>query len=73
MADNKNNSSDIILYSSPEGNIKVEVVYSGETFWLTKNEWQNCLVWKCQLLANTLQTSLNQANWFRRQLFPFWK
>jgi hypothetical protein len=36
MADNKNNSSDIILYSSPEGNIKVEVVYSGETFWLTQ-------------------------------------
>lgn len=31
-----NNSSDIILYSSPEGNIKVEVVYSGETFWLTQ-------------------------------------
>jgi hypothetical protein len=36
MADNKNNSSDIILYSSPEGNIRVEVVYSGETFWLTQ-------------------------------------
>ncbi len=36
MAVNKNNSSDIILYSSPEGNIKVEVVYSGETFWLTQ-------------------------------------
>jgi len=36
MAENKNNSSDIILYSSPEGNIKVEVIYSGETFWLTQ-------------------------------------
>lgn len=32
----KNNSSDIILYRSPEGNIKVEVIYSGETFWLTQ-------------------------------------
>lgn len=31
MAENKNHSSDIILYSSPEGNIKVEVIYSGET------------------------------------------
>ncbi len=30
------NSSDIILYSSPKGNIKVEVIYSGETFWLTQ-------------------------------------
>lgn len=32
----ENNSSDIILYSSPEGNVKVEVMYSGETFWLTQ-------------------------------------
>lgn len=32
----ENNLSDIILYSSPEGSIKVEVVYSGETFWLTQ-------------------------------------
>src|SRR5690606_8834600 len=32
----KSHSSDIILYSSPEGNIKVEVIYSGETFWLTQ-------------------------------------
>lgn len=36
MIENKHNSSDIILYSSPEGNIKVEVIYSGETFWLTQ-------------------------------------
>lgn len=38
MAENKNNASDIILYSSPEGNIKVEVVYSGENFWLTQKK-----------------------------------
>ena len=30
------NSSDIILYNSHEGNVKVEVIYSGETFWLTQ-------------------------------------
>ncbi|MDP1763904.1 MAG: hypothetical protein Q8L07_08465 [Sediminibacterium sp.] len=36
MPNNNNNSSNIILYSSPEGNIKVEVVFSGETFWLTQ-------------------------------------
>ncbi len=36
MISNKNHSSDIILYSSPEGNIRVEVVYLGETFWLTQ-------------------------------------
>ena len=34
MADN--HSSDIILYSSPKGNVRVEVIYSEETFWLTQ-------------------------------------
>jgi hypothetical protein len=34
MATNQN--SDIILYTTPQGNIKVEVVYESETFWLTQ-------------------------------------
>ena len=29
-------SSDIILYSSPEVIIRVEVLYAGETFWLSQ-------------------------------------
>ena len=32
----ENNTSDIILYSSPDGDVRVEVIYSGETFWLTQ-------------------------------------
>ncbi len=36
MSNDKNYSSDIILYRSLEGNIRVEVIYSGETFWLTQ-------------------------------------
>ena len=36
MSKEKNPSSDIILYSSPEGNVKIEVFYSGETFWLSQ-------------------------------------
>lgn len=31
-----NNTSEIILFSSSDGNVRVEVVYSGETFWLTQ-------------------------------------
>lgn len=31
---NEPNSADIIFYSSPEGNIRVEVIYGNETFWL---------------------------------------
>lgn len=36
MKEKGNPSSDIILYSSPNGNVKIEVIYSGETFWLTQ-------------------------------------
>jgi hypothetical protein len=36
MKNQQNTPSGIILYSSPQGNIRVEVVYSGETFWLTQ-------------------------------------
>src|SRR5688572_17361050 len=28
------NSTDIIFYDSPQGGIRIEVVYEGETFWL---------------------------------------
>lgn len=30
------NNNQLIFYSTPQGNIKVEVVYQGETFWLTQ-------------------------------------
>jgi hypothetical protein len=29
-------SNDIIFYSTPAGNIKVEVIFNAETFWLTQ-------------------------------------
>jgi hypothetical protein len=28
--------SDIIFYNSPEGNVKVEVIFNDETFWLSQ-------------------------------------
>ncbi len=36
MKEKGNPSSDIIFYNSSEGNVKIEVIYSGETFWLTQ-------------------------------------
>lgn len=31
-------SSDIIIYSTPEGDVRVEVIYSDETFWLSQKQ-----------------------------------
>jgi hypothetical protein len=36
MVNDNNPSSDIILYNTPDGHIRVEVMYAGETFWLTQ-------------------------------------
>ena len=32
----KNQSNDIIFYTSPEGNVNIEVIYNNETFWLSQ-------------------------------------
>ncbi len=32
----KNNGNDIIFYTTPAGNVKIEVVFNNETFWLTQ-------------------------------------
>lgn len=32
------NFNDIIFYSSPNGNVKIDVVYNEETFWLTQKK-----------------------------------
>ncbi len=32
----KNQNNDIIFYTTPAGNVKIEVVFNNETFWLTQ-------------------------------------
>ena len=32
----KNQNNDIIFYTSPEGNVNIEVIYNNETFWLSQ-------------------------------------
>ena len=35
-ANNENQNNDIIFYTTPTGNVKIEVVFNNETFWLTQ-------------------------------------
>ena len=30
--------NDILLYTSPDGAVKIEVIYEGETFWLSQKK-----------------------------------
>lgn len=36
MAENTPQNNDIIFYTSPEGNVNIEVIYNNETFWLSQ-------------------------------------
>ena len=36
IENNKNNNNDIIFYTTPKGNVKIEVIFNDETFWLTQ-------------------------------------
>lgn len=31
----------VILYQTPEGAIRVEVLYESETFWLSQKKWRS--------------------------------
>lgn len=37
-------SSNILLYRTSQGEVKVEVIFNNETFWMSQNEWQCFLV-----------------------------
>ncbi len=59
MAENKNSASDIILYSSPEGNVKVEVMYFGESFWLSQKRMAELFGVDRSVITKHLQNIFN--------------
>ena len=36
--------NDILLYSDANGKVKIDVIYEGETFWLSQKKWLNYLM-----------------------------
>jgi hypothetical protein len=50
--------SDIIFYSSPEGGIKVEVIFNDETFWLTQKR-----------MAELFGVEVNTINYHLKEIF----
>jgi len=58
MPTDKNHSSDIILYTSPEGHIRVEVMYEDETFWLSQKH-----------MAELFGVEVNTINYHLKEIF----
>ena len=52
------NNTDIIFYSSPEGHIRVEVVYEEETFWLSQKR-----------MAELFGVEVNTINYHLKEIF----
>ncbi|MBC8054684.1 MAG: virulence RhuM family protein [Sphingobacteriaceae bacterium] len=50
--------SDIIFYSSPEGDVKVEVIFNDETFWLTQKR-----------MAELFGVEVNTINYHLKEVF----
>lgn len=50
--------SEIILYTTPQGNVKVEIRFEGETFWLTQKK-----------LAELFNVEVHTINYHLKEIF----
>ena len=46
-------TSDIIFYANPQGNTRIEVIYEGETFWLSQKRMAELLGVDVHLKSST--------------------
>jgi hypothetical protein len=66
-------SSEFLLYTSPDGAVRAQVLFRDETAWLTQKALAELFGVKVPAIAKHLKTSTNLGIWRARQLFPFWK
>ena len=69
----RDQTTEFLLYTAPNGAIKVEVLLSSETLWLTQKRMAELFGWVCPPSQSTLKTSLKAGSYKRNWLFPFWK
>lgn len=48
----KNQNNEIIFYTTPTGNVKIEVVFNNETFWLTQKTMAELFGVKVPVIPN---------------------
>jgi hypothetical protein len=60
--------SEILLYVRPNGDVRVEVYYQAETFWLTLNIMAELFGSSKQAISYHLQNIFSRSEWWRSQL-----
>ena len=54
--------SNVLLYTSPKGKVRIEVAYQGETFWLTLNRIAELFGTSKQLVSYHLKNIFEKAS-----------
>jgi hypothetical protein len=67
MSDQEQNNSDIILYSTPDGNIRVDVLFEEETFWLTQKRMGELFGVEVNTTTTTSKRSMRQESFKKKE------
>ena len=62
-----------LLYTAPDGAVRIEVFVKDETVWLTQKALAELFGVQVPGINKHLKTSSSPGSWWRLQLFPFWK
>jgi hypothetical protein len=65
--------SPFLLYTAPDGKVKVDVFVQDETVWLTQKAMAELFGVKTPAISKHLANIFVTANLKKKQLFPFWK
>jgi len=66
-------TTEFLLYTAPTGEIKVEVLLSGETLWLTQKRMAELFGVGVPAISKHLKNIFESKELQGKWLFPFWK
>ncbi len=66
-------NNQLLFDSTPQGNVKVEVFFQDENFWLTQKAMAALFDVAVPTISKHLNNIYELENYINQQLFPFWK
>jgi len=62
-----------LLYTAPDDDVRVEVIFQDETVWLTQKSLAELFGVKIPAVSKHLKNILNPESWRKKWLFPILK
>jgi hypothetical protein len=63
--------NDLLLYTTPDGGVKVDVIYEGETFWLSQKKMAELFGVERSVVTKHIQNVFKKASWRKIQYVHF--